>query len=179
MFHLAPPLCAGSGVRICRPDCVRSFQFVMCFGLPGRTSKTTADVATMPPSVLRCPVVRDEPGVLDRLHVGVERQRHDVGREPVHDVLRLRRAAAERRREDDLLAVVLVGPVSLERRDELAVDVVDVAVRGERDDRAIGRRAGAAAAARGCAVATAVGAARGERDEDGGQREAEDPLETG
>ena len=48
MFHLAPPLCAGSGVRICRPDCVRSFQLVMFFGLPGRTSKTTADVATIP-----------------------------------------------------------------------------------------------------------------------------------
>src|SRR5215475_5069669 len=46
MFHLAPPLCAGSGVRIFRPGLVRSFQLWMCLGLPGRTMKPTTEVAT-------------------------------------------------------------------------------------------------------------------------------------
>ena len=49
MFHFAPPDCAGSGVRILRPGCVRSFQLWMCFGLPGRTSNTTDAVATWDP----------------------------------------------------------------------------------------------------------------------------------
>src|SRR4051794_24390803 len=47
MFHFAPPLCAGSGVRICSPDWVRSFQFSMCLGVPGRTMKPTNDDATI------------------------------------------------------------------------------------------------------------------------------------
>src|SRR5439155_26340150 len=51
MFHLAPPLGEGSGVRICSPGCVRSFQLAMCLGLPRRTSKATTVVATIPPSV--------------------------------------------------------------------------------------------------------------------------------
>src|SRR6266567_2757374 len=50
MFHLAPPLWAGSGVRIDRPGLVRSLQFEMPLGLPDRTSNTTGVVATMPPS---------------------------------------------------------------------------------------------------------------------------------
>src|SRR5215468_8918334 len=46
MFHLAPPLSEGSGVRIFTPGFVRSFQLWMCFGLPGRTMKPTTEVAT-------------------------------------------------------------------------------------------------------------------------------------
>src|SRR5438874_7691398 len=50
MFHLAPPLCDGSGVRIWILVFVRSLQFEMWLGLPDRTSKTTGVVATIPPS---------------------------------------------------------------------------------------------------------------------------------
>ena len=50
MFHRAPPLDAGSGVRISTPGWVRSSQLSMFNGLPGRTSNTTADVTTMLPS---------------------------------------------------------------------------------------------------------------------------------
>ena len=50
MFHLAPPLWAGSGVRIESPGCVRSFQSLMFLGFPGRTSKTTTELETIPPS---------------------------------------------------------------------------------------------------------------------------------
>src|SRR5438034_11022305 len=51
MFHFAPPDCEGSGVKILRPGCVRSFQFLMCFGFPGRTANTTAPDCTTDSSV--------------------------------------------------------------------------------------------------------------------------------
>jgi hypothetical protein len=58
----------------------------MCFGLPGRTSNTTAEEATIELLRIVLPVVRDEAGLLDHLHVGVEGERDDVGREAVDHV---------------------------------------------------------------------------------------------
>ena len=89
----------------------------------------------MPPSgawVQSC-VIR--PAFLISSHVGSERQRDDVGLEPVHDVLRLGGAAAVGLLEDDRLVVVLSFHMRLEGRDDLAVDLARRAVRGERDDR--------------------------------------------
>src|SRR5919197_769579 len=48
MSHRAPPLAAGSGVRICTPGLAMSFQLLIASGFPGRTSNTTAEVAVIP-----------------------------------------------------------------------------------------------------------------------------------
>src|SRR6266540_1892168 len=50
MFHFAPPLWEGSGVRIWTPLLVRSLQSAMRLGFPERTSNTTGVVATIAPS---------------------------------------------------------------------------------------------------------------------------------
>ena len=39
----------GSGVTTWTPGFVRSFQVWMCFGLPGRTTNATTELAAMPP----------------------------------------------------------------------------------------------------------------------------------
>src|SRR5581483_6202669 len=54
MFHWAPPLVAGSGVRISRPACVRSAQSVIFLGLSWRTASATTDADTMPLYGLAC-----------------------------------------------------------------------------------------------------------------------------
>ncbi len=48
MFHMAPPLVFGLGVRISTPGFARSAQSRICFGLPLRTAKATIEVLTMP-----------------------------------------------------------------------------------------------------------------------------------
>src|SRR3954471_16996321 len=49
MFHFAEPELNGFGVSTCTPGRTRSFQPLMCFGLPLRTAKTTTVSAAMPP----------------------------------------------------------------------------------------------------------------------------------
>src|SRR3954469_19167797 len=49
MFHFAEPELNGFGVSTCTPGRTRSFQPLMCFGLPLRTAKTTTVSAGMPP----------------------------------------------------------------------------------------------------------------------------------
>ena len=148
MFHRAPPDCDGSGVRIWRPGCVRSFQLWMFFGFPGRTEKTTAPAWPIGPSRL-CPVVSDEVAVLNELHVGCRRRGVDVRRGAVDDVLGLRRAPAEQHPEDRLLVAVRLLPVGREGQGQLAVGVIRVAVRSERDDGRVARSAVAAGRGRG------------------------------
>ena len=92
-------------------SCARSSKSSIPSGLPGRTSKTTSELETMPLSASGRPVVRDQSGVGDHVDVGAERERHDVGLEPVDDVLRLGRRAAVGLLEDDLLVVVLFLPL--------------------------------------------------------------------
>src|SRR5262249_15357917 len=88
--------------------------------------------------------------------------------------------AAERHLEDDRLAVVLVLPVGREVGGELAVDVVDVAVRGERDDGRRGllavRRAGAARGGGDGRVGLRARRNREGEDGDGGDGEAPVPV---
>ena len=48
MFQRAPPDVNGLGVTISTPGRIRSFQLLMCFGLPSRTTKTTTEFVTMP-----------------------------------------------------------------------------------------------------------------------------------
>ena len=140
-FHRAPPLCAGSGVRIPRPGCARSFQSWMPLRVAG-SHVEHHDRARHHALVGRLgPVVRDQAGVLDRLHVGRERQRHDVGAGPVHHVLGLGRRAGVGL-EELRLDAGLVLPHRLEGGDDLGViDLTRRAVRGEGQGRDGGRRA--------------------------------------
>jgi hypothetical protein len=48
MFQRAPPEVNGFGVTTCTPLRMRSFHDLMCFGFPGRTTKTTTEFVTMP-----------------------------------------------------------------------------------------------------------------------------------
>ena len=48
MFQRAPPDWKGLGVTTWTPGLMRSFQLLMCFGLPFRTTKTTTEFVTMP-----------------------------------------------------------------------------------------------------------------------------------
>src|SRR3546814_1807779 len=43
-FQRAPPLVFGLGVMTCTPGLMRSFQSLMCLGLPLRTRNTMVDV---------------------------------------------------------------------------------------------------------------------------------------
>ena len=47
-FHFAEPELKGFGVTTCTPGRIRSFQPLMCFGLPLRTAKTTTVSAAIP-----------------------------------------------------------------------------------------------------------------------------------
>src|SRR5690348_6149314 len=47
-FQRAPPEVNGFGVTTDTPGLTRSSQVRMCFGLPGRTTKTTTDFVTKP-----------------------------------------------------------------------------------------------------------------------------------
>src|SRR5262245_51601431 len=47
-FHCAPPEVNGFGVSTCTPGLIRSFQVLMCFGLPSRTTKTATESVTIP-----------------------------------------------------------------------------------------------------------------------------------
>ena len=80
MFHLAPPLEAGSGVRISTPGWVVPVVDVQRVARPHveHDGRRGHDAAL---GVLRG-VVRDESGVLDQLDVGVERQRRHIGGKP-------------------------------------------------------------------------------------------------
>ena len=48
MFQRAPPEVNGFGVTISIPGRMRSFQDLIFFGLPSRTTKTTTESVTMP-----------------------------------------------------------------------------------------------------------------------------------
>src|SRR2546428_4704306 len=48
MFQRAPPEVNGLGVTIFTPGLTRSFQPVMCFGLPLRTASATTESVTIP-----------------------------------------------------------------------------------------------------------------------------------
>ena len=48
MFQRAPPDVNGLGVTISTPGRMRSFQVLIFFGLPSRTTKTTTEFVTMP-----------------------------------------------------------------------------------------------------------------------------------
>src|SRR5215471_13108133 len=48
MFHRALPDVDGFGVITSTPDLIRSFQPVMCLGLPLRTTSTTAESLDIP-----------------------------------------------------------------------------------------------------------------------------------
>ena len=43
MFHFATPAVNGFGVTTSTPGFSRSFQPLMCFGLPSRSAKTTTE----------------------------------------------------------------------------------------------------------------------------------------
>src|SRR5205823_3138360 len=51
-FQRAPPDVNGFGVITWIPGSTRSFQPLMCFGLPSRTTKTTTESETIPRCVL-------------------------------------------------------------------------------------------------------------------------------
>ena len=83
MFHLALPELKTLGVMTPTPGLTRSAHVVMCLGFPGRTMKLTMELVTMPLVGALVPRARDQAG-LDQLgHVGLEREVHDVGRQPV------------------------------------------------------------------------------------------------
>ena len=48
MFQRAPPEVNGFGVTTWTPGLTRSFQPLIFFGLPSRTTKTTTECVTMP-----------------------------------------------------------------------------------------------------------------------------------
>ena len=48
MFHFAEPELNGFGVTTWTPGLIRSFQPLICFGLPSRSAKTTTVSATIP-----------------------------------------------------------------------------------------------------------------------------------
>ena len=47
-FHRAPPEVSGFGVSTSTPGLIRSFQLLMCFGFPLRTTITTTERVTIP-----------------------------------------------------------------------------------------------------------------------------------
>ena len=84
-FQRAPPEMNGFGVITSTPGLTRSFQPLMCFGLPGRTERTTTESVTMPVVAVLVPVRRDDPGLDQALHVGIEREHRDIGLRPLQD----------------------------------------------------------------------------------------------
>ena len=120
MFHIAPPLVLGLGVRICTPGLARSAQSWMPLGLPLRTAKATMESLTMPLVGLFLPVVGDQAGLLDAGHVGLQRQRGDVGLEALDDGARLGAGAQVGLLEGHVLAGLLL-PLLAEERDQLAI----------------------------------------------------------
>ena len=63
------------------------------FGFPGRTAMTAIERVTIPPFDDARQSWRDEPGILEHLHVGLERERDDVGLEALLDRAGLRARA--------------------------------------------------------------------------------------
>ena len=142
------------------PGLRRSSQVLMSLGLPLRTTKATTEVVTRPSVRRRVPVGGDLAGVDEARHVGLGRERDDVGSEAGLDGARLVAGGAVGRLEADVSAVRGL----LEVGDDLVVDDLGRGVRDERER----RRRVAAAAHVGAAGLVGGAAASGqgrERDE--------------
>src|SRR4051794_27708393 len=109
------------------------------------------------------PVLVDEAGLHEPVHVGRERERHDVGREARLDGAALVAGGAEGLLERDAGALLRLA----ERRDDLVVDDLRRGVGDERQLRLGGRVRGAAAARRPAAGGVVRAAAGGGHQRDG------------
>src|SRR5579884_690923 len=70
MFQRALPEVEGFGVTTSIPGLTRSFQPVMCLGLPLRTTSTTTELATMPLYWLASQLLDTNPALTSRATSG-------------------------------------------------------------------------------------------------------------
>ena len=87
---LAMPAVNGFGVTTSTPGLTRSFQPLMCFGLPLRSAEHDDRVPDDAVVALLVPVLVDLPLVDEVVHVVPRVEDHDVGGQAVRDRLRLR-----------------------------------------------------------------------------------------